>query len=77
MECDGQDNGKCYEKCICYFDNGDVFMVDIKKVIICLQNKRGYKKFLYLYIGFKEMNKMKCLFMKWMKEYGVDGYKVK
>lgn len=77
MECDGQDNGKCHEKCTCHPDNGDAPMVDTKKVTTRLQNKRGHKKFSHPHIGSKEMNKMKRLFTKWMKEYGVDGHKAK
>lgn len=77
MECAGQDNGKCHEKCTCHPDNGDAPKVDTKKVTTRLQNKRGHKKFSHPHIGSKEMNKMKRLFTKWMKEYGVDGHKAK
>lgn len=75
MECDGQDNGKCHEKCTCHPDNKDAPKVDAKKLTARLQNKKGRKKFSHPHIGPKEMNKIKRLFTKWMKEYSVGGHK--
>ena len=77
MECDGQDNGKCHEKCTCHADNGDTPKVDANKISAHLHNKKGQKKLLHPHIGSKEMNKIKRLFTKWMKEYGVEGHKAK
>ena len=73
MECDGQDNGKCHEKCTCHPDNRP--KVDAKKITARLQDKKGHKKFSHPHIGPKEMSKIKRLFTKWIKEYSVDGHK--
>ena len=77
MECDGRDNGKCHEKCTCHPDNRDAAKVDAKKITARLQDRKGQKKFSHPHIGSKEMNKIKRLFTKWMKEYSVDGHKAK
>ena len=77
MECDGQDNGKCHEKCTCHPDNRDAPKVDAEKMTARLQDKKRHKKFSHPHIGSKEMNKIKRLFTKWMKEYSVDGHKAK
>lgn len=75
MECDGQDNGKCHEKCTCHPDDKDASEVDANKVAARLQNKKGKKKRFHPHIGTKEMNKIKHLFTKWMKEYHIEGHK--
>ena len=77
MECDGQDNGKCHEKCTCHPDNRDASKVDAKKITARRQDKKRKKKFSHPHIGSKEMNKIKRLFTKWMKEYSGDGHKAK
>jgi len=77
MDCDGRDNGKCHEKCTCHADNRDAPKVNAEKITAHLQERKGQKKFSHPRIGSKEMNKIKRLFAKWMKQYGGNGHTAK
>lgn len=75
MECTGEDSGKCHEKCTCHpdeNDNDDSSAV-ANKITAHLHDKKGRKKFSHPHIGSKEMNKIKHMFTKWMKEYSPEG----
>lgn len=77
MECTGEDSGKCHEKCACHpdKDDKDASSVDANKITAHLHTKKGRKKSAHPHIGSKEMNKIKHLFTKWMKEYSPEGHK--
>lgn len=72
MECDGsasvEDNQKCHEKCTCHKDT-DASTAGPGKDSKNKHSRKGRKKFSRPHIGKSEMDKMKHLFTKWLKEY--------
>lgn len=74
MECDGsasvEDNQRCHEKCTCHKDK-DASTGEPGKDSQNMHSKKGRKKLSRPHIGKNEMDKMKHLFTKWLKEY--DG----
>ena len=72
------DSGKCHEKCTCHpdKDDKDTSSVDANKITAHpLHGRKGRKKLAHPHLGSKEMNKIKHLFTKWIKEYSPEGHK--
>lgn len=77
MECDGptaEANGTCREKCTCHPDNKDASSV-VKNPSPHPHVKKTRKKLSHPDFGPKEMNKMKHIFTKWIREYTGGGEK--
>ena len=80
MECDGsasvEDNQRCHEKCTCHKDKG-VSTAKPGKDSKNMHSKKRRKKLSRPYIGKNDMDKMKHLFTKWLKEYNVIRHEAK
>ena len=72
MECDGsasvEDSERCHEKCTCHQDK-DGSSMELGKGSQHVHTRKRHKKFSHPHIGRKEMDNLKHLFTKWIKEY--------
>ena len=72
MDCDGpvldEDNQKCHEKCTCHPDENSPTL-EQDKISDHVDSKKKQKAFSRPHIGSKEMEKIKHLFSKWIREY--------
>ena len=81
MECDGsaslEDSERCHEKCTCHQDKDASSLSELEKGSEHVHTKKGRKKFSRPHFGTKEMDKIKHLFTKWIKEYNGGGHETK
>lgn len=72
MDCDGavldEDNQKCHEKCTCHPDENPTTLEQDKNSDH-VDSKKKRKAFSRPHIGSNEMEKIKHLFTKWIREY--------
>ena len=79
MECDGtgdDQNGKCQEECSCHHDK-DALNERYRNGTDVKQRKGKTRGFFHPHIGQREMEKMKHLFLNWLKEYHNKSQKAK